>query len=144
MPTFSLSPETCEALRQALVPALRQPGDTLVIWTPVENLRPALQELHDALCNALTVGTFDPALALQVLERVEKAPVRFARLSDGPELFMHAEQLAAMQLFESAHRNRDGTEFSAYQLGSEGQALLSALRRWKACGGRGGLDARVL
>lgn len=142
MPTFTLSKEDCEAFRldmngivHALESAAQSSSKSPVPWLIPTEAGPRFTRLRNRLNDAVTVGTFDPVLALGVLERVSKSgpenPVVFTRTSHGPEMLEHVERLAGLGLFTLTNRNNDRSMVGTSSgLHDQGKRLLDLLRTW--------------
>ena len=108
----------------------------LVAWNISQDWSKPFARLQHALNNAVTVGRFDPALALEVLHKVRLAVgpgkvATFNKSSDGPELLDHVERLAGFGMFTLSGRNLDRSMLTTDRgLLPEGEQWYEILRRW--------------
>jgi hypothetical protein len=133
--TLNLSVAHCEHFRTAINLYLADPTNAAPIpGVAADNIASIerLTRLRDALEKAVTVGTFDPAIALAVLDRVEKNPsteVVFTTTDSSHEIYDHAIRLQARDLIGGSR-----TRFSVHALGlkESGKVLRGFIRCWSS------------
>ena len=93
--------------------------------------RLTLGRILEKLQYAETGGTFDPYLALRVLERVSASADSFNKSIDEPEMLLHVERLSALGLFSLQSANSDRSTLTASRgLTPAGEQWLQLLRSW--------------
>jgi len=133
MPTFTLPEKDLDLLRRYLGAwraQLEQDADSPLLK--------ALESILAALVPAAD-GTFDPAVALTVMERVAtsgpgKPVVYFQEDSDGPEICDHAVRLSRLGMFTLPIRGKAMIGTNSGLAGEDAQVLLSVLRKWNFAG----------
>jgi hypothetical protein len=136
MPTLTLSREDCEAFLWHLNEILARPAN------PASDPRISNQEwlerqqrFRNALGAAVTVGAFDPWIALGVLERVTRSgkddPAIFTP-PDSPELLEHVRRLAGIGFFTIQTHNRGHSLMTVASglTGEDAKVFLGVLRAW--------------
>jgi len=135
MPTLTLSFEDCEYFRTDLNRFLSKPEVEAPLLGMRVDYTGAIERLgrfHAALDGAVTVGTFDPAIALTVLDDVNNSsskPLMLLIANLTPEKIEHVMRLHACGLI-AGHRDHQGVQASG--LTAAGQTLRTFLACWSS------------